>query len=304
MKYLLKKDKGYATKSFKELNAEALKAAASDIRIKILNELKREPTYPNQLAKKLKMHEQKLYYHINELKNAGLLKIEKTEEIKGSLATYYTVSADSFGIELEGDYDNINIKSEEPEQLKNFFKEYNNNGALNGLIVVGNPIPHGPFKATARDGHYASQLALLIGRLLKPGDFNIRLDTDVINEKKLDENLIIIGGPGTNLVTAHFNKHLPIKFNEENYWTSIKGKQEYTDDSCGLIIKMKNPNNKEKTIIIIAGLRVIGTKASIIAITKQHDELLKNYEQGELARVIKGYDFDGDGKIDGVEILE
>ncbi|MBD3312493.1 helix-turn-helix domain-containing protein [archaeon] len=162
MKYVLKKDKGYHVKKFKELRPQELKALASDIRLKILNELKKEPAYPNQLAKKLKVHEQKIYYHINALKKAGVLKVVKTEEIKGSTANYYGVKADAFGVELAGDYERINPGSR-PSKLKKLFNEFINKGLLNSLIVVGSPLPHGPFKAVARDGHYSAQLGLILG---------------------------------------------------------------------------------------------------------------------------------------------
>ncbi|MBD3312494.1 hypothetical protein GF352_03520 [archaeon] len=126
-----------------------------------------------------------------------------------------------------------------------------------------------------------------------------------MNEKRLNENMILIGGPGTNLVTEKVNQYLPAKFNEDNYWKSIKSKNnEYTDDTCGLIIKTLNPFNKDKFILLLAGLRVTGTKSCIIALMNQCSELLKGYDRGSLSRVVKGYDFDGDGKIDGVEILE
>jgi len=300
MKYVLKKDDGYYIKKFKELKPNELKALTSEMRLQIVNELKKEPMYPNQLAKKLKIHEQKIYYHINELKKAGILNVVKTEEIKGSLASYYGVKADAFGIEIDSEYEKINLK-EKPNKLRGLFKEFIKNGELDGIIVVGSPVPHGPFKAVARDGHYAAQLGLLIGSLMTSHSFSVRLDTDAINEKRLEDNMILIGGPGTNLVTARVNEHLPAKFNEENYWTSIKsGSNEYTDDSSGLIVKMPNPFNKEKTIIVLAGLRVIGTKSCIIALMKKPEEFNK---QG-IAKVIKGFDFDGDGKIDGVEILE
>lgn len=300
MKYVLKKDKGFYVKRFKELNPQEIKALANPTRLRILNELKKEPAYPNQLAKRLKMHEQKVYYHINELKKAGVLTVVKTEEIKGSIANYYGVKADAFGIELSSDYEKINLKTGSAK-LKSFFKEFINNG----IIVVGSPLPHGPFKAVARDGHYAAQLGLIIGSLTSINEFRVRLDTDVVNEKRLKENMILIGGPGTNLITQKINKHLPVKFNEDNYWTSIKSKSdEYTDETCGLIIKVSNPFNPSKTVIILAGLRVQGTKSCIIGLMKQADELLEDYDNGVFVRVVKGFDFDGDGKIDGVEILE
>jgi len=304
MKYLLKKDNGYHTKKFKDLKPKDLKAISNEVRLKILNELKKEPMYPNQLAKKLKIHEQKIYYHINELKKAGVLRVVKTEEIKGSLASYYGVKADAFGLELNCDYERINLK-QDPSKLRLLFKEFIKGSDFNGIIVVGSPLPHGPYKAVARDGHYATQLGLLLGQFMKPSKFSVRLDTDVINEKRLKENMILIGGPGTNLITAKVNKHLTNHFNEDNYWTSIKTKNnEYTDDTCGIISKTINPFNEEKTIILIAGLRVVGTKSCIIGLMKHQEELLSDYKEGDFNKVIKGYDFDGDGKIDGVEVLE
>lgn len=297
MKFILKKDGGFFIKRFKELKPSELKAIASDIRLKIISELKKEPMYPNQLAKKLKMHEQKIYYHINALKKAGIISVVKTEEIKGSLATFYGVKADAFGVELDGEYEPIRIK-ENNSNLRRFFKEFNKNGYFDGFIVVGSPEPHGPFKTIARDGHYAGQVGLIIGSIMNVKAFSIKLDTDVINENKLGENMVVIGGPGTNLITAKLNNYMPVKFNERNYWTFIKGKKEYTHDSCGIIVKMKNPFNKEKTVIVLAGLRSVGTKSAIIGLQNI------KYKEGEFVRIIKGYDYDGDGKVDSVEVLE
>ncbi len=302
MKYLLKRDNGFFIKKFKELSPADLKAVSSDVRIKILNELRKEPMYPNQLAKKLRLHEQKVYYHVNALKKAGLLKVVRTEEVKGSIANYYGVKADSFGVELDCDYETINFK-EGGIALAKFFSEFNKNGFFNGLIVVGSPLPHGPFKAVARDGHYAAQLGLLLGGFSKPVNFCVRLDTDVISEKLFDNNLVIIGGPGTNLVTSLINDYLPVRFNSDNYWSSIIGREEFTGDSCGLIVKIANPFSKGKFIIVLAGLRVVGTKSAIIGLMNPN-KVFSDYDGGLFSRVIKGFDFNGDGKIDGVEILE
>ena len=298
MKYLLKKEGGLFVKSFRELDEKGIKAVSGSIRLKILNELRKTPSYPNELAKKLGIHEQKIYYHINALKKAGLIRIVKSREIKGAVANYYSVNADAFGIELEGPYEPLNIR-ESNSSLKKFFKEFNKNGFFNGFIVVGSPLPHGPFKAVARDGHYAGQLGFLLGSLMNIDRFSMKLDTDLINENKLGENLILIGGPGTNLVTAKINEHLPVKFNEKNYWQSIR---DYTDESCGIIAKIRNPFNEKSTIIVLAGLRVVGTKSASIALEKE--ETLKGYEEGEFTRIVRGYDMDGDGHIDSVEIIE
>ena len=49
--------------------------------------------------------------------------------------------------------------------LQKFFKEFIDNGIFDGKIVVGSPQPHGPFKTSARDGHYAAHLALFLGAI-------------------------------------------------------------------------------------------------------------------------------------------
>ncbi len=301
MRLLIKRDGKLLTKSFKKLSPNELRSVANNTRFRILNYLKNEPTYPNALAKKLGINEQKVYYHINELKNSGVIKVVRSEEIKGSIANFYGVTADSFGVELNGDYDEIIINESNP-LLNEFFKEFNNNGFFDGLIVVGSPLPHGPFKAVARDGHYAAQLGLILGSLFKINDFVVRLDTDVINENKLNENLIIIGGPGTNLVAARINKYLKKRFNEDNYWLSINGLQSYTDDACGLVSKAINPFNKDKVIVLLAGLRAVGTKSAIISL--MNNELLSNYKSMPFQKIIKGFDLSGDGRVDSVEVLE
>ena len=58
-----------------------------------------------------------------------------------------------------------------------------------------------------------------------PQGFVVKLDEDAKAEKELeDNNLIIIGGPGTNIVSSEFNRYLPIKFNEENFWSGLVDK--------------------------------------------------------------------------------
>ena len=45
-----------------------------------------------------------------------------------------------------------------------------------------------------------------------PTDFAVKLDVDVKVEKEEKNNLILVGGPGTNLLTQEINDYLPIKF--------------------------------------------------------------------------------------------
>ena len=276
---------------------------------KILNLLVEKPMYPAEISRFLKIHEQKVYYHIRQLRKLGFLSVEKEKFIKGALARYYKVAYPAFGVELPFGERSLNTPNSVymDEEIASFFYEFLTSSIFKGSIIVGSPEPHGPYKASSRDGHYAVQLAFFLGQFSKmPNRFIVKLDADVIAEKEEKNNLILIGGPGTNLITAHINKYLPIRFNEQNYWAGLTDSQgrTYNSDRDGLIAKIPNPYDEKKSLIVLAGLRYIGTKSSVIAITNFSKEVLKNYHgERTWATVIRGFDLDGDGKVDSIEKL-
>jgi DNA-binding transcriptional ArsR family regulator len=311
MKTIIVEEKGkvYAKDILLFSDPEALKPILNPIRWKILKLLASKPMYPAEIAKTLKMHEQKVYYHIKQLRNSNLISIDRKEERKGGIAKFYKATSYAFGIEMVGGERKVPSLSipKMSEKLSEFLFPFVKDDELNCKIVVGSPDPHGPFKASARDGHYGIYLGMFLGQICNlPKDFAIKLDVDVKAEKEEKNNLILIGGPGTNLITSEVNKYMPIKFDEENYWKGLVSESNvYTSETCGLIAKIKSPFDKEKKILVFAGLRAIGTKASIIAITKFYKQVLKNYSnERDFACVIQGFDLDGDGKIDSIELLE
>jgi len=294
---------------------ERLKTVLNKLSWKILELLSETAMYPLEIAKKLGIHEQKVYYHIRKLAKAGVIKVVREEEKKGAVAKYYKALFPAVGIELPFGQQKIGklpIRKIN-EKIKQFLRPLINNNEFDGKIVVGSPDPHGPFKAKARDGHYAAYLSLFLGQFVElPEDFVVKLDVDVKAEKEEDNNLILVGGPGTNLITQEYNEFLPIHFNmipsEHGFvlggLVSEKSKKIYTADTMGLIAKIPNPCNKEKTAIILAGNKAVGTKACVIALTKFWEKILKNFDQQEFAAVIQGFDLDGDGKVDSIEVLE
>ncbi|MEM4327218.1 MAG: winged helix-turn-helix domain-containing protein, partial [Candidatus Diapherotrites archaeon] len=62
----------------------------------IFEKLAEKPSFPAEIAKELKMNEQKVYYYIKQMKNANLIELEKTEEISGGVAKYYSVNSKAF----------------------------------------------------------------------------------------------------------------------------------------------------------------------------------------------------------------
>jgi DNA-binding transcriptional ArsR family regulator len=294
---------------------ERLKSVLNKLSWKILQLLSEKEMYPLEVARELGVHEQKVYYHIRKLAKARAIKIVREEEKKGATAKYYKATFPAMAVELPFGYqkiDNFPVTNVD-EKMKQFLTPLIKDRVFDGKIVVGSPDPHGPFKAKARDGHYAAYLTLFLGQLVDlPEDFPIKLDVDVKAEKEESNNLILVGGPGTNLITQELNEFFPIRFNmmpsEHGFLlgglVSEKTKKVYTADNIGLIAKISNPWNKKKSIIVLAGNKAVGTKACVLALTKFWKKTLTTFDKEGFAVVIQGFDLDGDGKVDSIEVLE
>ncbi|MER5175233.1 MAG: hypothetical protein ABJB76_01845 [Candidatus Nitrosocosmicus sp.] len=308
------KDKMFEKKINILENEKKIHILSNPIAWKILKLISDKPKYAAQIAKELKIYEQSAYYYIKKLITIEAIKEVGTDFVRGGTAKLYQCSSPSFGIEMPWGEKQLLNKSGEKDNIDNeitkkFLKEFiNNDDFFDGLIIVGSPNPHGIFKTSARDGHYAIHLAFYLGTLCKvPQGFSVKLDEDAKAEKELeDNNLFVIGGPGTNIVSSEFNKYIPIKFNEDNYWLGLldRSGKIYHLDNLGVIAKIKNPYNKSKNIILIAGVRSIGTKSAVIAFTNFSKKTFSDYTgtENEWAAVVQGYDMDSDGKIDYVDI--
>jgi DNA-binding transcriptional ArsR family regulator len=319
-KKLLLHDEG-STQKVKQIavveDPQELKMILNRLTWKILVMLSEKEMYPLQVAKALGIHEQKVYYHIRKLVKAGAIAVVREEEKKGATAKYYRPVSQAFGIELPQEYRTI---KKVPyigvdDQIQAFFKEFiRKDGSFEGKIVVGSPTPHGPFKTSARDGHYASHLTFFLGQFAKmPIDFAIKLDVDVKAEKEEKNGLILVGGPGTNLLTQEINEYLPVGFNMQpsdggfllGGMVSKRTSRVYAADSVGVVAKIVNPWDSSKRVVVLAGNKAVGTKACVLALTNYWKKTLKGYGgEAPFARVIQGFDLDGDGKVDSIEVLE
>ncbi len=306
------------TQEIKEIsmlkNSQNLKMILGNLSWKILTMLSKKEMYPLEIARQLGMHEQKVYYHIRKLVKAGVIVVQREENKKGAIAKYYKTVSQAFGIEFPGSYQPIpNVCTLSiDETIQKFFREFIDNGVFDGKIVVGSPQPHGPFKTSARDGHYAAHLALFMGQFVNmPKEFAVKLDVDVKVEKEEKNNLILVGGPGTNLLTQEINEYLPVKFimqsSEEGFLlgglSSKKTGKTFTSDGAGVIAKIINPWDNSKRIIVIAGNKAVGTKACVLALTNFWKKTLQSFDDKDtFAVVIQGFDLDGDGKVDSIEV--
>ncbi|MEM7821324.1 MAG: helix-turn-helix domain-containing protein [Candidatus Aenigmatarchaeota archaeon] len=285
---------------------EFLENLSNPLALKIISLLSKQPACAMDLARKLKEHEQKIYYHLRNLERIGIVKIIKTEERVGAVAKIYKVSSPVVSFKLfEGR--KIVDKKIRVKEIK-FFEPFVKDGKLNSVIIIGSPDPHGKYGAQSSDGCCAIDLALFIGCLLNSVYLpNYKLDTE-IKEGDLKKNLILVGGPKANMIVEKVNKKMPIYFDFYREWNIVSpfSKTIYTEDDIGVIEKIENPFDPKKQVLVLAGKRFNGTRAAIIALTNYLEKIEEGnkFSSSVIAKVVRGIDKDSDGRIDDLEFLE
>lgn len=290
----------------KEVRPDQIKAATSALAANILEHLAEHPTYPKALSNSLKVHEQKVYYHIRRLEKSGLIEVLKTEPVHGTEAQVYGLTKPAFALRFgKTKTETMGLIGAQPQA---FLEPFVENGELRASIIVGSPDPHGPEMARSRDGYYGIDLSLWLGTFISTSTkLNVKLDTEA-REEDLRGNLILIGGPVVNMVTRRFNTRLPVRFDPRRHYaihSTVSGKT-YHSDEIGVIVKAKNPLNPKKSILLVAGKRYGGTRAAILSLLTQLPEVIAgNKNKTEtMAKIVEGVDKDADGVVDAVNIVE
>jgi hypothetical protein len=286
--------------------ARQISSLSSPLSFKILKLSTERQMYAREMARTLGVSEQTVYYHVRRLIIAGLLEVVENTPLRGAVAKKLAASSDGIAVLFRSSHSETRPATRS-SLLASFFREFLSDHVFNGFLVVGSPEPHGPFRAAARDGHYSAELGFALGGLAAiSGDFVVRLDTDVKVDRAYDANLVLFGGPATNVLTAEVNRHLPVHFDESNYWAGLidDGGRRFNGETDAVVAKLPSPLKNGRHVIVLAGIRHEGTKSAVIALTRQPEEVLGGYSgQDVFARVVKGYDQDGDGKIDRVDVL-
>lgn len=281
------------------------KAMASPLAQKILSQLAKKECYPKELARLLRVHEQKIYYHIRRLQKAKVVVVSREDVVQGAHASYFALAKPAFVVALKQLEAAHKLPGgPDPGLLAPFVKD----GVLDALVVIGSPDPHGPKMARSKDANYALDLMLLLGSFLgQHRKASVRFDTDV-KEEELKQNLIVIGGPIVNAISRRLNPRMPVFFDESSGWgirSTLAGKL-YVGEHIGLVVMMKNPYNTDKTVLVIAGSRHEGTRALMLAFLRHLHELGEGNKNDPkvIAKVIEGMDINGDGVVDDARILE
>lgn len=287
-----------------EVSLRKLGSVKGDIPQKIIKLLATSEMYPKEIAKKLAIHEQNIYYHIRKLEQAGIIAVSKRQNHHGTDAKYYSLTTDSFFVKFKDFKEGTSTVTQDSEFLHPFIEQ----GACNSLIIVGSPDPHGPHKARARDGYFGMDLALFLGTFLNSHTVpKIKLDIDVSEDDLKENNLIVIGGPIVNNVAAKLGTrgHVHYDKDQKGYYASLTQKI-YSDEDIGIIAKMRSPFNAKKRVLHVAGVRNIGTQSAILAFMQHFHEIEKGnvHDSDVLYKIVRGIDTNSDGVVDSVEFLE
>ncbi|MFB6216435.1 MAG: hypothetical protein ABEJ72_05655, partial [Candidatus Aenigmatarchaeota archaeon] len=131
------------------------------------------------------------------------------------------------------------------------------------------------------------------------------LDTEVKRDSRFNENMVLLGGILTNTLTKKFNDEFPASFEGDEFpYREIRTPEaSYSEDAIGVIAKTIHPDDEEKAIFMVAGVRNKGTEAAVRAF-KNLEDITQDYSEGDFYVIVRGLDMDGDGRIDDYEVVE
>lgn len=288
-----------------ELDSEKLGPASiesldSETRRMLLRMAARRKIYASEAAEKLDCSKQKVFYHFEKLKEAGLLETAGERKKSGGTAKLYEASSEAliFDTGSEGAESYI---PDPPEKMREFFREALDGKRLDLRVVPGSAEPHGEHDVRATDGHLAAEISAKLSELGELNSPFTMLDTEVVARGMEDDNLVLLGGPLTNSLTRRFNDSLPVRFDLNSF--PYHSLESFSRGEVGTVQKISNPADEEKFIVSVAGVRLPGTRAAVRAF-RDLDNLVEDYSGGEFSALVRGVDSDGDGVVDGYEVIE
>jgi DNA-binding transcriptional ArsR family regulator len=297
-------------KAYKSLlvDPDKLSVLSSPLAVRIVREITRQPGCALDIARCMQEDEQKIYYYLRKLENAGIVRLAKMERRHGMTAKIYETVAPVIATKLHDDgVAYAETKTYSMPVIQRFLSPFIEDNSLNAKIIIGDPDEHGRFDKRAKEGSYFSDFAIFLGSFINKHSFPYyKIDTEM-GAGDLNDNLILLGNARTNMVIDKVKDSMPISFigESQNHFISNKSKKEYKDPRIGMIVKMKNPFNVQKSILIIGGIRTRGTRAAIIALTQNIEKLCADHDDDQpFVKIIKGLDKEGRGEVDSMEIME
>ncbi len=276
-----------------EVDEKTLHALNED-RLRILRALAKSPLYAAELSRLLRMHPQTVYYNLRLLAKERLIALKGFEEKHGGIAKKYVATAEALALPLSEKWRPFgDARRKVPSFLSGFVKD----GFLDAKIIVGSPEPHGKYRSRGSE-FPAIELAAFLSQYSSFQYPLYYLDTEAHHSVR-QENLFLVGGPKVNTLVQEANASLPIRFSSEFDIVSTVSGKKYGDD-VGVIQSAPSPFAEGKNIFVVAGSSHHATRVAVLALIKHP----KKIDSGPFAHVVQGFDEDGDGIVDAVEVLE
>ncbi|MFH0922904.1 MAG: hypothetical protein V1811_02485 [Candidatus Micrarchaeota archaeon] len=235
------------------------------------------------------------------LEQAGLHKKAGTEEKGGALAKKFEAAEDAIAVVVRDEWKSFHSGS---RKTPVFFQHFIERGFLNAKIIVGSPDPHGPYRARGSE-LCALELSCMLGQYAAFNYPLYYLDTE-LREAVKKQNLFLLGGPKVNTLLWEANKSLPIRFDEKTFdvHSTLSGKT--YSENVGIIEIADSPFASGRKLFVIAGNNHLATRVGVLALLKERKKLEQNnsFDSKVFAKVVQGFDEDGDGIVDAVDILE
>ncbi len=288
-----------------ELPAPKIAAVTSALASRILAQLASRPggMHASQIARELREHEQKVYYHIRRLRAAGIVVVDHLEESGGGVAKVLRLAAGAAAVRFSP-WERAAGRTGAADAHLRMLAPFVERGRWDARIVVSSPDPHGPEGARGRDAGYAIELGLFLGLFLESAPVDaVQLDTQLSDWK---QNLIIIGGPVVNKAAQRVNARslAPYDAARKEFRSSVTGRR-YAQENAGIVAKMPNPFARGKWVLLLAGKRSAGTRAAVLALTRMLDRIAERARaNGTCLCVVEGVDADSDGVVESARVLE
>jgi DNA-binding transcriptional ArsR family regulator len=284
---------------------EALSALSPD-RFRILECVGREAKYPAQVARELLMQVQTVYYHFRILSQAGLVRLEGgAREGGGSEGAEkqkrFRAAGDALSLVVNASWRPLHQPLSRPPS---FLAPFLSGGRIDAKLVLGSPDAHGKFRGRGSE-YCAAELAAWLGGFAAFDYPLFLLDTEV-REAQRKRNLFLLGGPRVNTLVEEANAALPVRFEEKTFGVESRLSGRKYGENVGFLEVAENPWTKGKKIFVIAGSNHIATRVAVLALVKETRRVEEGnlFDRSAIAKVVQGFDEDGDGIVDAVEFLE
>ncbi len=158
-------------------DVEHMRILANPVAWRIMELLSKDPMYPAQVARELKIYEQSAYYYIRKLVSIRAVEEVGKNFVRGGTARLYHTSSPSFGIEMDwwGETKFLPLLSPggRHTSASKFFEDFIIGKEFAGLLVVGSPEPHGPYRILCKRWPLCNTSGIFLGPYYKVSPFRL-----------------------------------------------------------------------------------------------------------------------------------